>query len=420
MRVLFVAPYVPSRIRVRSYHLLLGLAQRGHTVSLVAPARGQADMEALAALRPFCEQIVAVPQGPATSLLAYLRAARGPLPLQAAHTLSAAMLAALRHTLQRPFDLLHVEHLRAAEPVLATAAALGGAPPLVYDSVDCISLLFERALRASPSLSTRALALLELARTRRYEVRCLEHFQQVLATSSEDARALEILGSCYGRRALAPVAVVPNGVDLAHFAPAGESGEPATVLLSGKMSYHANQAAARFLLRRIMPLVWRARPTTRVLIVGAHPPAWLRAYADPRVMVTGYVPAMPAMMARATLAVCPLLYGVGVQNKVLEAMAMGKPVVASRQASVALAAQPGAELLVAESAEEFATALLALLADPARRRALGAGGRCYVEREHSWEASVARLERRYAAALQPDAPAVNSLSAVPQVDLERC
>jgi glycosyltransferase involved in cell wall biosynthesis len=135
------------------------------------------------------------------------------------------------------------------------------------------------------------------------------------------------------------------------------------------------------------------------VIAGARPAASLLARGrDPRITVTGYLPDLRPSMARATLAVAPLRYGVGVQNKVLEAMAMGTAVVAARQATVALAAQPQVELLVADDAPGFAAQIIALLGDAQRRAAVGNAGRQYVERHHSWATSAALLEGCYAAA----------------------
>jgi len=400
LRILFLAPYVPSPLRVRPFQLLRRLAQRGHTVSLVCAGGGPDDDAALAELRPLCERVVAVPIGRGARAAAYLRAVAGDGPLQAAHCLSPALVQAARVELARsPFDVVHIEHLRAAEVARAAVAGLPDAPPLLLDAVDSISLLFERAARQSPSARTRALALLDLARTRRYEAAYGRMFDHVAITSPEDRWAIELLRAQHAELPGAGVTVVPNGVDLEYFRPTGAERAAATVIFSGKLSYHANEAAAHFLLREIMPLVWRAQPTAQVVLAGAQPAPALLAYArDSRVTVTGRVPDLRPYLAGASVAAAPITYGVGVQNKVLEAMAMGLPVVAARQATVALAARPGQDLLVADSPTAFAAALLALLASPERRADIGAAGRAYVERVHGWDASAALLEGCYAAA----------------------
>lgn len=397
LRVLFITPYVPSQIRVRPYQLLRGLAERGHVVTLICPA-GRNDADALAALRPYCARIVSAPLSRAAVLANCLRALPSHLPFQAAYCRTPALLDLVRRTAAAgSYDVMHVEHLRGAELGLA---AMAGAPPMVFDAVDCISLLFERALRRSPSLVARAMALLDLQRTRRYEAGYGAHFPTTLVTSPEDRWALETLRDGYGGARAGAITVLANGVDLAYFAPQDRPRASATLVFTGKMSYHANQAAALFLAQQIMPLVWRARPDVRLQLVGAgSPPALLALAADQRIEVTGWVADLRPYLAQATLAVCALRYGVGIQNKVLEAMAMGAPLVASRQAAVALDALDGHELILAERPDEFARTILALLDDPARRAALGARGRRYVERQHDWGRAIATLEDVYAATL---------------------
>ena len=121
------------------------------------------------------------------------------------------------------------------------------------------------------------------------------------------------------------ITVLPNGVDLDYFCPSPEPRRPATVVISGKMSYHANVTAALHLVEGIMPLVWRERPGVKVTIVGANPPRPIRQLAQRfpgQVEVTGTVPDVRPYLRRASLAAAPVPYGAGIQNKVLEAMAL--------------------------------------------------------------------------------------------------
>lgn len=393
--VLFVAPYVPSPIRVRPYNLLRALAARGHNVHLICPVSSATDQAELAALQPFCTG-TAVPLSRVDRARAYLRAVPQPLPLQAAHCLTPAFVQAVRTAIATgAYDVVHIEHLRAAAIAYQAAVGIPAAPPLVLDAVDSISLLFERTVRRNPTLKTRAVTLLDLARTRRYEAAYSRRFAQITITSPEDAWALATLRKRFDEAGDAPITVVPNGVDLAYFQPTGAPPEPMTIVFSGKMSYHANEDAALYLVREIMPLVWRVQPEARVVIAGAGPGQTLLAQRNAHVKVTGAVPDLRPYLARAAIAVAPLRYGVGVQNKVLEAMAMGTPVVAARQTTTALNVQPGGELLIADDAASFAAHILTLLRNPAQRTALGSAGRTYVEREHSWNTSAALLEACY-------------------------
>jgi glycosyltransferase involved in cell wall biosynthesis len=286
---------------------------------------------------------------------------------------------------------------------------------VVWDSVDCISHLFAQAAAVSRSAKSRLITRIELPRTQRYEAQLLRSFDHTVVTSAIDKAALVALAqqdASYGPdgaggRPLADVIdVVPNGVDLNLFAFEGPEGRHSNrIVFSGKMSYHANVTAALHLLHDIMPLVWVERPDAEVWIVGKDPAPELLALGDAaaarsdrRVVVTGEVPAMQEYIQAAAVAVAPLLYGAGIQNKVLEAMACGAPVVATAQASQSLAASAGQDYLQATDAGDFAAAILLLLQSPARRAELGCAGRRFVESHHSWDSAAAQLTTIYAAA----------------------
>jgi len=165
----------------------------------------------------------------------------------------------------------------------------------------------------------------------------------------------------------------------------------------GKMSYHANITAALHLANQVMPLVWAQRASVRLVVAGSQPSPAVRKLAEtyPQVEVTGYLSDLRAPLRKASLAVAPLLYGAGIQNKVLEAMACGTPVVASPLAISALQVQPGQDCLVANSLQTFAEAILDLLNNPALRERVSAAGRRYVETHHDWAAIAAQLESIY-------------------------
>jgi glycosyltransferase involved in cell wall biosynthesis len=153
-----------------------------------------------------------------------------------------------------------------------------------------------------------------------------------------------------------------------------------------------------------MPLVWGERPDVDLWIVGKDPTravselAQISGPGSGKIEIIGAVPEMGSYLGQATIAVAPLVYGAGIQNKVLEAMACGTPVVASPQAVSALAAREGEEVMVGRTPQEFAAAILTLLASPDKRARLGQAGRAFVQEHHAWSASAAHLERIYAAA----------------------
>jgi sugar transferase (PEP-CTERM/EpsH1 system associated) len=397
MRILYVTPYVPSLIRVRSYNLIRYLERRGHQVTVLALQSSDNELADAKALREEGVEVETVFLSRRNSLLNCVRALSTRTPLQAAYCWSSAMETRLRTLMaERQFDLVHVEHLRGAH-----FGAVAGGVPRVYDSVDCISLLFDRTRRESPRWTSRLMAQVELGRTQRYEARLLAMYDAVLITSSDDKTALERLANNSDQARQAPVFVLTQGVDLDYFTPADVPRDAESLVFSGKMSYHANVAAVLYLAQEIMPLVWARRPQATLTLVGQNPPPVIRALAaDPRIQVTGYVPDIRPYLARATVSVTTIRYGAGVQTKVLEAMAMATPVVTTSRACGALEVRDGEHLLIAEGADMLAWQIERVLADPALAADLGRNGRHYVETHHDWQAITERLEQAYQRAIE--------------------
>jgi sugar transferase (PEP-CTERM/EpsH1 system associated) len=389
MKILFVAPYVPSLLRVRPFNLIRELA-RAHEVTVLAVG-ATSDWPDVAALRTFCRSAELVPLMRGDSIISCAVAAARGRPLQSAVCQSPSLRRRLHDLLWwERFDVVHVEHLRAAQVVDEIPDNL----PRVYDSVDCISLLLDRTRRSSHSPRQRLIAMLELARTRRYEGEILGRFDQVAVTSPDDAAALSELNP------RAALTVIPNGVDLASFTPIEAPRDPATLVFSGKMSYHANATAVLHFVDKIFPIVRAAMPEARLRIIGSAPPPAIQELArDPAIAVTGHVADLRLAVAGATVAVCPVTVKVGIQNKVLEAMAMGVPVVCSREGTAGLLARPGRDYLVADGPTEFAHQVCLLLADAALRDEIGRAGRCYVEAHHRWTNAARQLVELYAEAI---------------------
>lgn len=397
MRILYITPYVPSLIRVRPYNLIRSLAQRGHQITLLSVSSSAQEEKDAGRLTEWCQRMEIIPVSRMRSLWNCVKALPHPgLPLQAVYSFSPRMQRCIQALLQEePFDLVHVEHLRAVNHGLFT---LGFEGPVIWDSVDCISLLFKRTLAQNPTLGARFKAWLDLERTRRYEKWLVSQFDQVLVTSEEDAQAMRemVAAGCYQS---ADLSVLPNGVNLDYFQPQATPRAPATLVYLGRMRYHANVAAVLYLVNDIMPHIWAHRPDVNLLIVGSDPPGSVQRLATNHqpmtVNVTGTVPDVRPYLAQAAVMAAPIRYGAGTSFKVLEAMAMNTPVVATPQAVRGLQVRPGEDVLVAEDAETFAACVLRLLQDENLRQELARKGRQYVERFHNWDKIAASLENVY-------------------------
>jgi glycosyltransferase involved in cell wall biosynthesis len=403
MRILFVCPNTPTLIRTRPYNLLRTLASKGHELTLATVWEQATDRAALENMARLGIRVLSAPLGRGRVARNLVGSITRSQPLQARYCwqpeLARQMLASAA---ERPYDVIHVEHLRGAVFGLALQMAQAGRPrptPVLWDSVDCISLLFGQAAKTSRSLAGRWMSRLELPLTRRYEGRLATQFDAVTAASGRDLAALRNLATEFGRGQSMPAAqVLPNGVDLDYFQPNFGPRQASTIVLTGKMSYHANVTAAIHLVVDIMPLVWAEIPECRVVIAGSAPPKQVQALAKThggRVSVTGFVPDLRPYLQQATVAAAPIAYGAGIQNKVLEALASAAPTIASPQAVSALSVRHESELLVADSPADFAQAIIRVIREPELGQRLGAAGYRFVSKNHHWPTIASQLEASY-------------------------
>ncbi len=259
--------------------------------------------------------------------------------------------------------------------------------------------------RRGDDLEARVIRDILPARTETIERRAIGAADQVWVCSVEDAQTLRAL---YDPRA--PVVVVPNALRLdayeagVHRRGASPDSSPLTVIFPGMFSYLPNGIAATFLLDEIFPRLTAVCDDCRLILLGPMPLPAMRAAAarDPRIVVTGLVADIRPHLAAATVMAVPLFQGGGTHLKVLEAFAAGLPVVSTRKGAEGLGAQPATHLLLAETADEFAAAILALWRDPAMVARMTGQARALVAERFSW-ASVATPLRAAIAALVTDA-----------------
>jgi glycosyltransferase involved in cell wall biosynthesis len=394
MRIAYVVPYTPNQIRTRSYNLIAHLAQLGHEVDVFTVGTNDADRQDAESLRSKCAKVVYYHQPIWRSLVNAAGASLSRRPLQSVYSWQPKLLRDLveRFALNGDsrYDVVHVEHLRGSQYGVAFKASVPN-PPVVWDSVDCISHLFKQASAQSTDLFGKLVTRFELDRTRRMEGFLLSFFDHILVTSSVDREAL--LSLVHNGKKPSPISVISNGVDQSFFHPNSQiERDPETLVFSGKMSYHANISMAKYLVNDIMPRIWKIRSGARLYIVGKDPSPEVKEYEkNPLIKVTGTVDDIRPFLWRATVSVVPLLYGAGIQNKILEAMATNTPVVTTFKTLSALQVQAGKELLAAHDSDEFAQAVVQLIEDRNLQDQIRSAGASYVKRNHNWSTIAAQL-----------------------------
>ena len=384
-RVLYLAhrvPYPPDKgDRIRTYHTIRTLAERAD-VDLIALADEPVTDDTRSALNDLCGRVAVVPVGGASR---YLRMAG-----------SAARGRSLSEGAFGSPDVARL--LRAWRSDADYTAAVGSSsavfPYLLSDDlrgvrtvVDLIDVDSRKwaDFAASAAPPKRWLYRYEANRVRALERAIASRADAVTVVSRAEA---DVLDAFTGP---GTAIVAGNGVDLDYFAPADVDESPAVAFV-GAMDYWPNVDAVTWFADTVWPEIRRKHPTAEFRIVGRSPTAEVRRLADrPGIVVTGAVADVRPHVASAAVVVAPVRIARGVQNKVLEALAMGKASVVAPPPLAALDVVVGRDLLRADTPGQWVTAVCHLLADPARRRDLGTAGRRYVETHHTWAACLAPL-----------------------------
>ena len=387
-------PYPPDQgAPIRNYSFVRYLGQNpAYELSLLSfarPGEDPANTPARAELAKYCRQVELVPHPAARSKAARLRDSLfSPLPDLAKRLASPEFEAALAKLLQaETFDVIQCEGLEMAPFVLACRSRLTAR--LVLDEHNAEYLLqrriFEQDWQSGWKRRPAALySRLQAVRLEKYERMALEKFERAIAVSEPDRAALAALvpPGAVSRR----VAVIPNGIDLAEFsADSGPEEQPDTLVFTGTMDFRPNVDAVSWFAREVWPQILDRKPAARFFIVGRRPaPAVTALKERPGIYVTGTVADARPYVRQSALYIVPMRMGGGVRFKVLEAMAMGKPVVTTGMGADGINLTPGQEAVVADTGEEFARHILELLDDPARRAELAKAGRRFVEEKFDW------------------------------------
>ena len=406
LNILFVVPYTPNLIRVRPYNLIRSLSANGNRVHVLTLWSNDSEREDALKLESIAEKVFAFPLPRWRSMLNCLWALPTAEPLQAAYCwqpeAAKDLLKMTNGAGTESYDVVHIEHLRGVRYGLSLKSELRRASraagvPVVWDSVDSISHLFRQASEKSENPISRLWTRFELARTERHEGRMVGAFDRVLVTSPTDKNVFKELSGLSGNDIDARISVLSNGVDLKYFKlPEDASFDENMLIVTGKMSYHANVAMVMHLMEHVMPIIWSEKPDVKLWVVGKDPARDILAFKEhPGVRITGTVPDLRPYLHRAALALAPLTYGAGIQNKVLEAMACGTPVITYPDVISSLGVNPEEDLILARSPQEMANAALSVLGDRQKRNRIGVAGRRYVEQHHDWEKIAGRLEMIY-------------------------
>lgn len=385
MKILYVChrfPFPPKRGgKIRPFNMIKHLAAN-HEVTVASLARSHDEAVEGSGIAPYCKHYEVAEVSTPVQVARMLVRLPTPVPSSMGYFYSRTLASRVREQLARErFDLIFV-HCSSVAQYVENVHGI----PKILDFGDMDSQKWMEYAHSKP-FPLSAGYWLEATKLAREERRLAKQFDMCTATTRAEWQTLEDYGTGV------PTDWFPNGVDNSYFAPTKEAYDADTICFVGRMDYYPNQECMFDFCANTLPLLQAKRPNVKLLIVGADPsPAVNKLGELSGVTVTGPVPDVRPYLLRSALMVAPLNIARGTQNKILEAMTSGVPVVSSRIAAGGVDATPGEHFLAATTPDEYAHAILRILDSSEERQRLAVAGRERMMSHHAWPKSMQRLD----------------------------
>ena len=385
MKILFLAnrvPYPPYRgDKLKIFNLAKRLTGR-HELHLLTFAQTKEDLTYKAELEKIFKVVHFVYLPEWKSTINCLAAVWDSKPLQVLYFKSGEMQRQLDSLLaSNKYDAVHVQHLRMS-PYLAERTDI----PRILDLPDAFSLYWERRKTVKRGILRTMFENVEQKRVLQYES-VLKQYNKALVCSAEDLAYLEKIHGAHN------LGLLPNGVDLQTFAPGGHDySHNQTILFTGNMDYEPNIDAVVYFTHTILPMIRAKCPGVQFVIAGQRPVPMVTELANDHIQVTGFVKDLAATYNKASIVVAPLRFGAGTQNKVLEAMAMGIPVVCSNIGFGGLGIESGQGAIMRTDPNEFAESVVELLLSAEKRQTVGQAGIEVIKTKFDWNIIAKMME----------------------------
>jgi sugar transferase (PEP-CTERM/EpsH1 system associated) len=385
LKFLFFAnrvPYPPYRgDKLKIYNLAKRLS-KSHELHLLTFAQTEEDLGYKQELEKIFTKVHFVYLPKWRSAINCLQAAWDIKPLQVLYFQSSAMKRKLDEVLLADkFDAIHVQHLRLS-PYLKDRKDL----PRILDMPDAFSMYWERRMKAQHNPFLKIFGNIEHRRVLKYE-QIMKEYNLSLVCSAEDKEYL------IAKHSIQNIDLLQNGVDLDTFKAGGHDyNHNHTLLFTGNMDYAPNVDAVIYFVNDVLPAIRQRHPNVKFVIAGQRPIAKVQALASENVAVTGFIKDLAEVYNSASVVVAPLRFGAGTQNKVLEAMAMGVPVVCSNVGFKGLGIASGEGAIMQTDARSFADSVCQLLDSAALRQEVGKKGIRVITSSFSWDSIALKLE----------------------------
>jgi polysaccharide biosynthesis protein PslH len=367
--------------RLRSYHQM-ALLSKTHDITLVSPIEEDCDPEGIAQVGQFCQAMELFPITKKHRISNMLRVATYDLPRWIPQWFAQDIRDRIQGLIRsQSFDVIYLQIVKS---ILYLPEGHG--IPIVVDFVDAWSLNLARLAEAQTGWK-KAFYRLQSRRMGAYERKIMGQIAHGIISSKIDQHTIGNFPN---------LSVVPNGVRYPKTPIVHVPTDRLSMIFVGNMAYPPNIAAISYFVSQVFPKVQARNPQCELVIIGPNPPETLvRECSQPGIQFSGFVPDLNEYLERATVSVAPMRSGSGIQNKVLEAMASGIPVVATTVGLGGIQATPGQHLLVEDQPEQIAEAILRVFQEPELRQNLIQNARHLIQEIYTWETTVEQIEHIY-------------------------
>ncbi|MBL7927755.1 MAG: glycosyltransferase [Bacteroidia bacterium] len=382
MKILFITSRFPFPLekgdKLRAFELIKNLSAH-HQIILFAINETVVTDSQLAQLKPYCEKIYTEQISKFNSYFNLLKNILGYLPFSVAYFLRKTVCQRIKAiaTEEKP-DHIFCHLIRMSEYVKDINI------PKTLDYMDTFSMGMERMLENESGLKKIAIAI-EHKRLLRYESQIYNCFDKHIIISDQDRSHIP-------HPDRDKIEVIPNGVDFDFFYPQ-QLGKKYDVLFAGNMNYPPNIESVLFLANEIWPLVLKQKPDAKLLIAGASPTLAIKQLQSNSITVSGWVDDIRTSFAHSKIMIAPMLISIGLQNKILQAMAMKVPCIVSSLANNAVGAKHNQEVLIAATAAEYASCIISLLSDETQSQTIAENAYTFVKQNFNWQVQTQRLEQ---------------------------
>jgi|Deesub1362A_J573_1020465.scaffolds.fasta_scaffold00985_6 sugar transferase (PEP-CTERM/EpsH1 system associated) len=387
-KILFISPkfaYPPTGGgEIRIYNLIKALSLRGNQITYLA--FGSPEPSQIAEMERYCDKVIAVPEPVARTKkrLYQLLSLFSKKSFHRISNYSPVMQKEINKVLSNShFDIVQIEFSQMGFYIFPTSAKL------VLSEHNIEFDIFHRIFKSEKSFPRKFYNLLEYSKFKIDEIALWEKYDGITTTSIRDKEVIKKYVS--GMK----IEVIPNGVDTSYFKPAPTNSIEKALVFTGTMDYYPNVDGMAFFIREILPIILKEEPDLKLYIVGKNPPSQMKKFENSNIVITGFVNDIRPFVQRAAVYVVPLRVGGGTRLKILEAMAMEKPVVSTPIGCEGLEVEDEKNILIASDPHSFASYVLKLLRDATLRMRLGREGRQLVESKYDWLSISEKLESFY-------------------------